>query len=64
MYDCDYMCVHEGVCIPGDVRLSGPLPGQVKMLLEENAALQACTFLHLPVVSMAPLHKCHAHIKD
>lgn len=27
-------------CSEGDMRLSGPLPGQVKMLLEENAALQ------------------------
>ena len=27
-------------CGAGDLKLSGPLPGQVKMLLEENAALQ------------------------
>lgn len=27
-------------CAAGDLKLSGPLTGQVKMLLEENAALQ------------------------
>lgn len=30
---------------PGDLKLEGPVSGQVKMLLEENAALQVSSLL-------------------
>lgn len=38
----------------GDLRLSGPLSGQVKMLLEENMALQVVFFSPQQLANIGP----------